>query len=339
MSYIKSLAALGLIFFSLPVIAAPFWKAEKDSQKFYILGTIHMGVSIKDIQCSKIVQDKIKKSDSLFVEDFNPDIKGISKDIQKKLLIGSKEEQERIQLSKGIKEHFKNRAHFLRLMVVYETLKYFTRQGIKLVEDEGQFKDLSEESQNFLIQTGLYDESKNYRDYLLDIMFMAQIEALFSQEKHLDTEVMRLALDHNIPIESLDENKNIISDLEKDIIDLSQKEGQDQKIDSKYLDQTITAYEQLKQAHLSNFSNMASQYKSMDWKVQRTDYFADADAIIKNRNEAWLEKMLLNKDANQDQSIFMAVGYSHLTESDSVLTLLEEEGFKVTLIDKKSCQF
>lgn len=332
--------------------ATLFWKAEKDNQIFYMLGTIHLGVSIEDLQCSKIVQYKMKEIDLLFVESFNPSTEPLYnnfEDAMRKLYLGSKKEREQImsQLSEEAKERTKNRKNFGRLISIINTIKLNISQGNKLIEDEGQFKDLSKESQNFLTQHGLYGENKSYLDYYFDIFFIAHYDAFFSQKKYLDAEIIKLALDHNIPIESLDENKNVIADLEKEITDLYKMEGQDIQVRNTDIDQIIVDYENIKQQYLDSYSLVISNYKSTDWKSQTEGFesviikivnwfIGSSDALLKNRNESWIEKMLLS---SENQSIFIAAGYAHFTGSDNVLNLLESEGFKITLIDEESCQF
>ena len=331
----------------------PFWKVEKDNQIFYIFGTIHTGVSIEDLQCSQIVQDKIKETDLLFVESFNPGTEYLYNDFEdtmRKLYLGSKEEKEQImsQLSEETRERTKNRINIIKLMNIMNRMTFNINQGKKIVKDEGQFKDLSKESQNFLIQYGLYGESKSYLDYYFDIFFIASYDVFFSQKKYLDVEILKLALDHNIPIASLDANKNTLADMEKEIEDLYEMEGQDTLVRNTDIDQIIADYENIKQSYSDSYSSLISDYKSKDWK-SLTGWFrsviakvviwfigGSADALFKNRNESWVEKMLLS---SENQSIFIAAGYAHFFDSDNVLDLLESEGFKITLIDEESCQF
>lgn len=330
----------------------PFWKAEKDNQIFYMLGTIHLGVSIEDLQCSQIVQDKMKATDLLFVESFNPGTEYLYNDFEdtmRKLYLGSKQEKEQImsQLSEETREHTKNRMNITKLIVTVNQIKLNISQGKKLVKDEGQFKDLSKESQNFLIQHGLYDENKVYLDYYFDIFFIAAYDAFFSQKKYLDAEVVKLALDHNISIESLDANKNTLADMEKEIADLYEVEGQDTPVRNTEIDQIIADYENIKQQYLDSYSVMISDYKSKDWKsltggfgsviTKVINWFiGSSGSLSKNRNESWAEKMLLS---SENQSIFIAAGYAHFTGFDNVLDILENEGFKITLIGEESCQF
>lgn len=45
-----------------------FWKVEKGGKVSYLLGTIHIGVSLNELFCSDVIQEKLKNSDLLFVE-------------------------------------------------------------------------------------------------------------------------------------------------------------------------------------------------------------------------------------------------------------------------------
>ena len=294
----------------------------------------------------------MKETDLLFVENFNPGTEPLYnnfEDTMRKLYLGSKEEKEQImsQLSEEAKERTKNRKNSVRLISIINTIKLNISQENKLIEDEGQFKDLSKESQKFLIQHGLYGENKNYLDYYFDIFFIATYDAFFSQKKYLDAEILKLALDHHIPIESLDENKNISTDLEKEITDLYKVEGQDTQISNTDIDQIIADYENIKQHYLDSYSRFVSDYKSTDWKSQTEGFgrviikivnwlVGSSDSLLKNRNESWIEKML---SGSENQSIFMAAGFAHFIGSDNVLDLLDGEDFKITLIDEESCQF
>lgn len=45
-----------------------FWKVEKGGKTSYLLGTIHIGISLYELPCSDIIRDKLNKSDVVFVE-------------------------------------------------------------------------------------------------------------------------------------------------------------------------------------------------------------------------------------------------------------------------------
>ena len=53
--------------------------------------------------------------------------------------------------------------------------------------------------------------------------------------------------------------------------------------------------------------------------------------IITDRNNDWLPKVeaMFNNDKNE----FVLVGVAHLAGQDSLLTLLENKGYKVSLVD------
>ena len=45
-----------------------FWKVEKGGKVSYLLGTVHIVVSLDELFCSDVIQEKLKNSDLLFVE-------------------------------------------------------------------------------------------------------------------------------------------------------------------------------------------------------------------------------------------------------------------------------
>ena len=329
----------------------PFWKAKKGSSVFYLLGTIHLGVSLEDIQCSKVVQDKIKKSPLLFVENFTSGTEYMYnnnyENNMRTLYLGSKERREQMlaQLSEEARENIINRKNFRKLGFVRDKLIGHIRIGMPLTEDEGQFKDLNKDSQNFLIQYHLYDENKNYLDYYLDIFFMNYYDAFFSSGKYLDAEITKLALDYNILIKSLDTNESLVADLQKEVEKLYDKmKVEYNKVTKADIDYLIANYEKQKQELLDSFSSLYSSYHSMDWNKDQQggmfNWFLKklSGSFAKNRNSAWVEKILLNSKS-QDQAVFVAAGYLHFTGYYNVLEMLKNKGFEVTLIDPETCQF
>ena len=41
---------------------------EKEEQKLHILGTVHIGVSLEDLQCSEVIYESLQQSDLLWTE-------------------------------------------------------------------------------------------------------------------------------------------------------------------------------------------------------------------------------------------------------------------------------
>ena len=78
-----------------------------------------------------------------------------------------------------------------------------------------------------------------------------------------------------------------------------------------------------------------SAYKKEAWSsLGKTE----SDAILKNRNESWLEKILSSFE-NADKALFITAGINHFVFSDNVLDMLEDEGFTITKINEENCQF
>ena len=61
-----------------------------------------------------------------------------------------------------------------------------------------------------------------------------------------------------------------------------------------------------------------------DWESLTEKIQADnlSNALLKNRNESWVEKMLLASE-NQDKAIFVTGGTAHFIGPDNVLSLLQ----------------
>ena len=73
------------------------WIVEKDGKSSYFLGIIHKGVSLEDLPCSNQILNQIQNSDLIFTETkLRDDLKKLTDEEIKLLIIGSKDEQERI---------------------------------------------------------------------------------------------------------------------------------------------------------------------------------------------------------------------------------------------------
>ena len=330
----KVLLFLGLSFLPFSSLTIPFWKIEKNNETFYMLGTVDAGISIEDLQCSKTVKEKIKESGQIFVESFSSasrDFLSLNLKDKKKIYMGTKEERKKIMNSKirEFKEAVEKRYSILKLTIIKATKSSFIKQqGLKIIPDQGKFEDLSEKSQNFLIQHGLYEENKNYLDYFFDLKTMAFYDSFFSYKpsSFLDDEIKQLALNYNIPIKALDKDHDIIVDLEKEIKKIDGLKGQNTSFDNKYIDLIINNYDTLlKQVNTVLFSSVVSDYKSKDWKSLTEKIQSDnfGNALLKNRNESWIEKMLL-ASKNQDKAIFVAGGTAHFIGPNNVLSLLKK---------------
>ena len=348
MFYLQKLLFLGTSLISVSALAVPFWKAEKNGKHFYMLGTIHLGVSLSELQCHELIENKLKESSRVFTETASySDFLNLNLEEKRKLYLGSKKEKEKImnQLSEETQKIIQYRYNLYRLIIMKSILIH-----TKYIKDEGKFEDLSQKSQDFLKLYGLYAKNKSYYDYFFDLHTLLQYQAYSAHSSFLDNEIKKLALKNNIPLIALDDknSKKILISLEEEIKNL---EGLDRagKVTKELINGFIEEYEELnpltkkdeklkqeKEALLRSIHSVViSNYKhgSRSKKIK-------SDAALKNRNEIWVEKILSHlKDA--DKPLFIAGGASHFSQNqdDNILDMLENKGFKITNINEDNCQF
>ena len=67
-----NLLFLGTLFLCIACGTNPkgpfFWTVEKEGQILHILGTIHLGMGLEDLQCSQVISKSLKQSDLLWTE-------------------------------------------------------------------------------------------------------------------------------------------------------------------------------------------------------------------------------------------------------------------------------
>ena len=372
MSYLKNLLFLGASLISVSALAVPFWKAERDGNHLYILGTIHFGVSLSDIQCHETIENNLKVSDLVFLESHSYSKEqglnlplNLSFEDQKKLFIGSKQEKDQIMkpLSEETKKKIQNRFNIQKLIIINSIKKQNPFIQVTREKKQGKFEDLDKNSQNFLMHYGLYNKDKFFYDYFFDIIYLTMIDAaievygsdLYEHElssKALDKEIGNLSVENNILIRSLDDNEKILRDLQEETKKLEKDEAEiKQEIVAEYIDDFITNYSEHRVVMIEYLSQQkiltqkliqisVSHYNQENWS-----YFDKLnDALIKNRNKLWVKKILSsleNKDKAfiEHKSLFIAAGAFHFVDSDNVLDILKNEGFKIIKINEESCQF
>ena len=307
---------------------SPFvWVAEKGGKASYLLGVIHVGISLKDMPCSDQVLNQIENSDLLFMEfKVGDEVAQLSEEEKKKFFIGSREEQERVlsKLSLESQEVIKERKEILNNILrgslpfqVYSTT-------------ERAFSELSRKSQNFLIEHGA-DPEGNHADFFHLLMFVAHMKANLSFPS-LDRQIAKTALSQSIKIEALDDNKKIYGDIR------SQTPSNKLSKSVSYMDieELIGAMDILVKQNRDAILQVAQVYKTYDADFFKNRLNAlqagagvaiDEEVLLKNRNELWLKKFI---EAHTGyESIFLAAGLSHLIGSYNLLDMLEKNGFSV----------
>ena len=373
MSYLKKLLFLGAGLISVSALAVPFWKAEREGKHLYMLGTVITDVSLSDIQCHEIIENKLKESGLVFLEDYyskedsNLPLQ-LSFEDQKKLFIGSKQEKDEIMkpLSEETKKKMQNRINIsdlVRTNILKSGYPHYKR------EKQGQFEDLDKNSQDFLKHYGLYNKDKFFYDYFFDIILMAWTDAYIEvygsdlRKQALLYAVLDMEIENLLPVEndilvrSLDDNEKILRDLKEKTKQPEKDEaGIKQEITAEHINEAINKYYETRASMIKYYIQdkiatqeliqaLPSHYNQENWSYfyEFNDTYKN-DALLKNRNELWVEKILSSLE-NEDKAfiehkpLFMSAGALHFVGSDNVLDRLKGEGFKITKINEESCQF
>ena len=152
-----------------------FWRVEKDNKVSYILGVIHIGVSIDELPCSNQIKQHAKSADLVFSE--------VSKTWINLLKKNKTEETD-------------------------DELKYlYTQNGSELVysEDDRYFKQLSPESQKFFQDRGITNNLTHAAySRLTDIFCFIDTFGPSVTTISIEEEIINIAKSNGIPIKPLD---------------------------------------------------------------------------------------------------------------------------------------
>ena len=152
-----------------------FWKIEKEGKTFYILGTMHITVSLDELPCPNNIKDKLKNSDLVFSEFSNTWTNILKKE---------------------------------KLEETDEELNHlYTQNGFDLIysEDDSYFTHLSIEAQKFFREKGVSNKL-SYAGYMVarDALCFTEAYGDASVQKSLDKDIIETAKSENISIKPLD---------------------------------------------------------------------------------------------------------------------------------------
>ena len=293
-----------------------------------MLGTIHHGVSLEDLRCSKQIQAQALKSDTVFVENQLAEINNRA-GLALAFLTGSEEENEKILsgLSSKMRDFFKEHLSLRR--------KAFSRSFYE--NDEGDFKSLSQAARDILISEGA-DRQWNYFDYFFYLKTKAELEFDIRQlsKGSLDVEIAALAKAGGIELKPLEEIGDGLRSVEKIIEKLLPNEGRI-IISRGILEEFIAARanrENLEKTKGAFVKSLYETYKSGDSQklTGLLDLSDPTDAVfsqilLEERNRLWLEK--LKAEMESGKTVFAAAGVGHFIKDDHLLGMLKEEGFLI----------
>ena len=190
------------------------------------------------------------------------------------------------------------------------------------------FEELLPESQEFLKKHGINPEG-DHADFWYSIKFITHFIAYFYlPHEELDTQIQNIALSSSINTEALDDNKIINMDFQS----VSEEEGE--PVNYRNIDLAIGVIDLYIRKKIISQSKNIKDYKTFDIElIKKNISFSNNDEIIlKNRNELWLGKFM---EANKEyESIFVAVGLTHLIGAYNFLDMLEANGF---FVERMAC--
>ena len=305
--------------------APHFWSAEKNGKTVYLLGTIHMGVSLKDLTCSDKIFESLKTSDLVFLE-IEKLSETLSENDKKIVLTGSLEEREEIlkRLSQEDRKKIENTKNLILKGVIPSLFPY------QFVDEERESpENLSRAIKEFLTDRGITLQ-ENFADIAYSLSLTAYYDAFFSFPDQMDVQIGRIAQEENIRISTLDDksatvrelNENKTADLKKPLLE----------INSDFIEESVRTYNQSVEFLKADFKDSISFYlkgPSTEALKNLPEHLNDNDietTLLKNRNALWLEKLLKALENQDYGQIFLA---GHFTASANLLDMLKAEGFSV----------
>ena len=330
---VKSLHLFLLTFLFLILEAAnsqtqsPFvWVVEKGEKVSYLLGAVHVGVSLEEMPCSNEIISQIQSSDLLFLEyKFGDDTQRLNKEEKRKVFIGSKEEQEEVLSRLSFESQEIIRERKIASDNFFRSAYPFNVQSVT----KDAFSELSPKSQEFLMKYGV-DPEGNHADFFHFIRFIAYYWAYFSLPS-LDEQIEEIAFSQSMTIKALDDNKQINEDISSQAF--SNKPIK--PVNYKSIEQLIDEMDILVNRRRRSTQRFAQIYKSYDRDLleellgeeKEDNEDIHAEVFSRSRNELWLQKFM--EAHARYENIFLVAGLHHFIGIYNLLDMLIEEGFSI----------
>ena len=330
---IKSSCLIFLTFLFLILEAAnsqtqsPFvWIVEKEEKVSYLLGVVHIGVSLEEMPCSNEIVNQIQSSDLLFLEyKFGDDTQRLNKEEKRKIFIGSKEEQEEVLSRLSFESQEVIRERKIASDNFFRSAYPFNVQSVT----KDAFSELSPKSQEFLMKHGV-DPEGSHADFFHFIRFIAYYQAYFSLTS-LDEQIEEIAFSQSITIKALDNNKQI----NEDISSQASSNKPLKPVNYKSIEQLIDEMDILVNRRRRSMQRFAQLYKSYDRDLfeeflgeeKEGNENIHEEVFSRSRNELWLQKFM--EAHARYENIFLAAGLHHFIGIYNLLGMLIEEGFSI----------
>ena len=321
-----------------------FGKWKKMEKHLIILGTMHIGVTFEELQCSNEIKSHLDHSDLLltemnqnqvsqmFMSQSGEDFQSLSEENQ-----GFFKDKVAQMRSKGLlQEDFnvENLSFFgLGQLMPRICLSELSKEDlVKFVEQ------LENEAQQSLTKEMEFDVNSPMMDF--QIQQIAQSKDI-SQAYLDDVEAIKTLFfgddGSNLIVGQFDE---FIKNYEKKMRSQCNyqnllKERKEQKIQilTNHLQKMIELYKSGEGKLLNEHIKSMSGPDASD-RVQEIQEFVN-QKLLKSRNKQWIEKIVESHEDND--SVFIAAGLGHFIEYSNVLDMLKDKGFSVKRL-KANCK-
>ena len=301
----------------------PFWLAEKNDKKIYILGTI-LVTGLNAYQCNFEVKNRIASSDLVFMETVIPTNHPLSMADRRALTIGSESEKQDVLNKLPTKDREKVSKIFTNRYELNSQTLRLSNFGNNKLESEvfATFEDLSSQAQDFLINHGFKLSKYNTETFLKEVGYFIYLTAFY--DAFYDTDIMEIEVSlftrsNKIPLKGLDHN---------DIDLMSEKEFQD-KMSKKtthlvgidWVNRLVADYKYIKKDFSVLFTGLSELEQQFEGVVK--------DTLLKNNNNIWVEKINQALNTEENNTIFVAVDILYFLGPDNMIDMLKEAGFSI----------
>ena len=287
-----------------------FWKVEKDNKASYFLGTVHVPITLENLQCSKEIKSHLGNSDYLFLERiynqnresnfrFSVLDKMFSTNISKPEFYTLNKNSQTFFKEGGIPEDFNYIGYSFFLNKMFQ--RAVMEQHLLIAKDCPSL------------------------GFPLDILCLQDSAGKMSMGTTLDGHIESIARKQDLQIGSLDD------------------EIYDDSIADAFTQLFETTPEDIDKWVLNFNKGVASSFQFINQYIKGEPAIAgEAEAreiamvLLKDRNEKWVGKF--QPIHRTHKQVFLVAGLFHFIKSFNVLDMLKAEGFSIKRM-QSSCQF
>ena len=287
-----------------------FWQAEREGETFHILGSIHYGVAVEELQCLGEILNNLKTSHLILIESGLD--QEVSQQLRGKLDLSLYDETGKSYqtLSEQSQQFFKNQnlpdsvdlKHLSYYGLLYLLSNLCIRDYPELKDRVAQFRSVSLDRQIIKLA-----QTQNIKQgYLEDFNTLWPVYELSIKSVTLD--YIKEFIDS---YDTICSRENIDKFLDIAYINLAEKFKSGEIISIDDLKQLI------KQKGVHQYSNMPGMYID-DGALYNT---------LQNRNKVWTKKLI--SVHTRYNNVFVVGGFFHFVDDFNVLDMLKKEGYSV----------